>query len=500
MSARGLVRIHGSRRRGPRGGGRGRPRRRRRRVGGGRRARRAAASRRCCTAGRPRPSDERRVTFAGADSTRAPRTALPLPPPARRLRVPVVPARPELTAWENVLLPRGWPATRAGAARRRSCSSSSASRERARHYPTQLSGGEQQRIAMARAFVIGPARRCSPTSPPATSTPRRAPASWTCWRDAVGPRAGRRRGDARARAGGPVRRASSSCATGCSSGDVGGTGARAGEPAAPPRADPRRGRRGVPRRRPGGHGGRRPATRWEPGSTAPSAPRGRRTSSRASTPSSASDAMARLAALANVRDVATASSCGPVDLGTRAAARAGAAPPRSTGWSRGHERTGSPSSRAGRCRARRARRSIERGLAGRLARWRPATACASAAGAARVVGVAVEPDNVAFPLAARPRVYLRAEDVRREIARGDGGEPVNAAYLRVRDRDGCRRRWCRRAPRATATTGLIVHHARRASGPSWTRRAASSAGCWWRSPSWRCWPPRRCWPRAATRG
>ena len=51
-----------------------------------------------------------------------------------------------------------------------------------------------------------------------------------------------------------------------------------------------------------------------------------------------------------------------------------------------------------------------------------------------MVGVAVEPDNVAFPLAARPRVYLRLEDVRREIARGDGSD-VNAAYLTVRDRD-----------------------------------------------------------------
>lgn len=53
----------------------------------------------------------------------------------------------------------------------------------------------------------------------------------------------------------------------------------------------------------------------------------------------------------------------------------------------------------------------------------------------RVVGVAVEPDNVAFPLAADPRVYLPYEEVRGSLYAGDKREPVNAASLRVVDPD-----------------------------------------------------------------
>jgi len=72
---------------------------------------------------------------------------------------------------------------------------------------------------------------------------------------------------------------------------------------------------------------------------------------------------------------------------------------------------------------------VERGLANewglepgdplRLADW-----------VGRVVGVAVEPDNVAFPLAARPRVYLLDSDVRGDILR-TGATAVNAAYLHL---------------------------------------------------------------------
>ncbi len=64
---------------------------------------------------------------------------------------------PALTALENVLLPlelegAGDAAARAGAALQ-----SVGLARRLRHYPAQLSGGEQQRVAIARAFVHRPA-------------------------------------------------------------------------------------------------------------------------------------------------------------------------------------------------------------------------------------------------------------------------------------------------------------------------------------------------------
>ena len=55
---------------------------------------------------------------------------------------------------------------------------------RLKHYPQQVSGGEMQRAAIARALVHGP--RCwSPTSRPATSTPRTAPGCWRCWPSSI---------------------------------------------------------------------------------------------------------------------------------------------------------------------------------------------------------------------------------------------------------------------------------------------------------------------------
>ena len=63
---------------------------------------------------------------------------------------------PALTALENVMLPLEL----AGAADARSRSGDILARvglgERLRHYPKQLSGGEQQRVAIARAFVTQP--------------------------------------------------------------------------------------------------------------------------------------------------------------------------------------------------------------------------------------------------------------------------------------------------------------------------------------------------------
>ena len=62
---------------------------------------------------------------------------------------------PALTAEENVALPLEL-AGREDAARVREVLEQVGLSHRARHYPRQLSGGEQQRVALARAFVARP--------------------------------------------------------------------------------------------------------------------------------------------------------------------------------------------------------------------------------------------------------------------------------------------------------------------------------------------------------
>jgi putative ABC transport system ATP-binding protein len=63
---------------------------------------------------------------------------------------------PSLTAFENVLIPMEIAGRRDAAARARQLVEEVGLSDRAHHYPSQLSGGEQQRIAIARALANNP--------------------------------------------------------------------------------------------------------------------------------------------------------------------------------------------------------------------------------------------------------------------------------------------------------------------------------------------------------
>jgi putative ABC transport system ATP-binding protein len=63
---------------------------------------------------------------------------------------------PSLTALENVMLPLELAGTERAAERAREALDRVGLVPRARHYPRQLSGGEQQRVAIARALVARP--------------------------------------------------------------------------------------------------------------------------------------------------------------------------------------------------------------------------------------------------------------------------------------------------------------------------------------------------------
>ncbi|MFC0677789.1 ABC transporter ATP-binding protein [Lysobacter korlensis] len=64
---------------------------------------------------------------------------------------------PSLTALENVMLPLELRGDRDVEAPARAMLAKVGLGERLAHYPRQLSGGEQQRVALARSFVTGPA-------------------------------------------------------------------------------------------------------------------------------------------------------------------------------------------------------------------------------------------------------------------------------------------------------------------------------------------------------
>ena len=64
---------------------------------------------------------------------------------------------PSMTAWENVAIPLELIGRRDAFEAASDALSSVGLGQRLRHYPAQLSGGEQQRVALARATVAGPA-------------------------------------------------------------------------------------------------------------------------------------------------------------------------------------------------------------------------------------------------------------------------------------------------------------------------------------------------------
>jgi putative ABC transport system ATP-binding protein len=63
---------------------------------------------------------------------------------------------PSLTAFENVLIPMEIAGRRSATERARQLVEEVGLSDRAHHYPSQLSGGEQQRIAIARALANDP--------------------------------------------------------------------------------------------------------------------------------------------------------------------------------------------------------------------------------------------------------------------------------------------------------------------------------------------------------
>ncbi len=100
------------------------------------------------------------VFIDGVEVTKLPRRALPR---VRREKIGFVFQHfnlvPSLTALENVMLPLRYMGVRGGERKKRAQQALAhvGLAPRANHRPAELSGGEQQRVAVARAIVTGPA-------------------------------------------------------------------------------------------------------------------------------------------------------------------------------------------------------------------------------------------------------------------------------------------------------------------------------------------------------
>ena len=119
------------------------------------------------------PARRRDASISTAGPRRA-RRGRPRPAARRegRLRLPVVPADSRPSPRGRTSRSRWSCAARRRASAPRELLERVGLGDRGHHYPAQLSGGEQQRVALARAFSQPAPRSSSPTSPPATSTPR----------------------------------------------------------------------------------------------------------------------------------------------------------------------------------------------------------------------------------------------------------------------------------------------------------------------------------------
>src|SRR5262249_16975006 len=144
---------------------------------------------------------------------------------------------PTLTAAENVAVPLEIAGALDALARARALLADVGLGERTHHYPVQLSGGEQQRVALARPVAPHPRLRLAPPPPPPRHTLR--PSGGGAPGGGAPPGGGRR----------PAPRGRGGPRGACAPGGAGGRGAPGAPRVRPPRGGARAPRRPPPLRR-----------------------------------------------------------------------------------------------------------------------------------------------------------------------------------------------------------------------------------------------------------